>query len=177
MRRLVIGLLVATAALSTANAKITTDASPSASFASYKTYYWAMKPTGISPLMQQRVVEGIDARLQAKGWTLGNSGDVALVANVTTAKQHSLDTFYTGSAMGGWGWRGWGGGMGSATTTVDTYVTGTLIVDMFDASTKQAVWRGTATGTVSSSPDRNTKNLNKDLDKLFAKFPPGSATK
>lgn len=178
MRKLCLALLVATCVVSTASAKVTTDANPSASFSSYKSFYWAMKPEGASPLMQQRIVDGINARLQAKGWTLADTGDVALAAHVSTGQKQSLDTFYTGSAMGGWGWRGWGGiGMGSATTTVRTYATGTLVLDMFDAGTQQAVWRGTATGTIPSNPDKTTRMLDKDLDKMFAKFPPGSTTR
>ena len=174
MRNLAIALLLATSAIPAANAKVTTDADPSASFNAYRTYYWAAKPDSASPLVQQRIVDGINARLQAKGWTLANQGDVALAAHVSTAQQQSLDTFYTGGGMGGWGWRGWGG-VGSSTTTVRTYATGTLVVDMFDARTKQAVWRATATGTVPSSPEKTTKALNKALDKIFANFPPGSA--
>lgn len=178
MRKLPLALLLAACAASTASAKVSTDSDPSASFASYRTFYWAMKPEGASPLMQQRIVDGINARLQARGWTLAEKGDVALAAHVSTDQKQSLDTFYTGTPMGGWGWRGWGGvGMGSATTTVRTYNTGTLVLDMFDAGSQKALWRGTATGTISSSAEKNTKALNKDLDRMFAKFPPGSATR
>ena len=176
MKKLAAALLIATCALTAASAKVTTDSSPSASFAQYKTYYWAMQPQAGSPLMQQRIVDGIDARLQAKGWTkAADKGDVAVAAHVTTDEKKSLDTFYTGSALGRWGWRGWGGavGMGSATTTVHTYDTGTLVVDMFDAASQQAIWRGTATETISSSPDKVARELDKDLDKMFEKFPPG----
>lgn len=174
MRKLALALLVASCALSVASAKVTTDADPSAVFSSYRTYHWEMKPEGGSPLMQQRIVDGINARLQAKGWTLADKGDVALAAHVSSSQKQSLDTFYSGSAMGGWRWRGWGG-MGTATTTVRTYDVGTLVVDMFDAKTQQAIWRGTASETLPSSPEKATKVLNKSLDKMFAKFPPGSA--
>ncbi|PYR70842.1 MAG: hypothetical protein DMF87_17325 [Acidobacteria bacterium] len=46
----------------------------------------------------------------------------------------------------GFGYGAWWGG-GSYTTSVHTYVQGTLIVDLYDAKTKKMVWRGTATGT------------------------------
>lgn len=168
-------LLVACASSPTVN----TDHDASANFASYRTYYWAQKPEGASPLVQQRIVDGVDARLRAKGWTLGSgSGDVAVAAHVATSQKQTLDTFYTGSSMGGWGWRrGWGGGvgMGTATTTVNTYDVGTLVVDMFDANTKQAIWRGTASGTVPSSPDKVNAAVDAGLEKMFADFPPGSA--
>ena len=173
MRKLVLALIAAGVALSAVNAKVTTDSSPSANFSTYKSFYWAHKPEGGSPIMMQRIVDGINARLQAKGWTLAEgSGDVALAAHVSSSEKQSLDTFYSGTAMGGWGWRGWGGyGTGTATTTVRNYTVGTLVIDMFDARTQQAVWRGTTSGTL-SSPERTTKMLNKDLDNMFAKFPP-----
>jgi len=65
--------------------------------------------------------------------------------------------------------------MASSTTTVHTYDVGTLIVDMFDARTKQAVWRGSASGTVPSSTAQVNAAVEAGLDKLFADFPPGSA--
>ena len=171
MRKLLFGLVAASLALSTATARVTTDSDPSAQFSTYRTFYWAEKPETPSPLTQQRIVDGINARLQAKGWTLGETGDIALAAHVTTSQRQTLDTFYTGGTMGGWGWRGWGG-MGTATTTVRTYNEGTLVVDMFDTRTRQAVWRGTATETISSSPDKVVKKITKVLDKMFKDFPP-----
>ena len=49
----------------------------------------------------------------------------------------------------GWGWdpywEGYGGiGGGSSVTTAHTYETGTLIIDIWDAKTNQATFRGAA---------------------------------
>ena len=158
--------------------EVHTDHDPAANFASYRTYYWAQLPNSRNPLVGQRIASGIDARLSAKGWTRQEgSGDVALVANVATSEKQTLDTMYTGGAYGGWGWGpGWGyGGVGSSTTRVNTYTVGTLVLDMFDANTKRAVWRGTASGTVPDSPDKVDVQVNAALDKMFAVFPPGTA--
>lgn len=172
--------LVPTLALA-ATPKVTTDSDPSANFSSYKTYYWSKQPDGGSPLMQQRVVNGVNARLQAQGWTLAPdaSADVAIAAHVATSQKQSLDTFYTGTPMGGWGWRGgWGGfNTGMATTNVHTFNVGTLVIDMFDNKSHQAVWRGTMSGTVPSSPTKADDELEKGLDKLFAQFPPQPGAK
>jgi len=86
---------------------------------------------------------------------------------MATRQEKSLNTFYDG--FGG-GWR-WGGGFGTATTTVDTYEEGTLIVDMFDAKTKQTIWRGTATQRVSTDLQKQAANMAKAAHKLFKKFP------
>ncbi|MGQ4583614.1 DUF4136 domain-containing protein [Lysobacter sp. F60174L2] len=154
---------------------VSIDHASSVDFASYRTYYWAKTPDGAAPLVRQRIVDGIDARLAAKGWTPGQgSGDVALAVHVATSQQQTLDTFYSGTNMGGWGWRG-GMGMGTASTTVRTYDVGTLIVDMFDTRTQQAIWRGTASDTLPGSPGEINAEVEAALDKMFANFPPGSA--
>jgi hypothetical protein len=153
---------------------VTTDHDPAAKFASYRTYTWAATPTTGSPLVQQRIVDGIDARLRAKGWTRAENGQVAIAAHVVASQKQTIDTFYSGTGMGGWGWRGGWGGMGSATTTVRTYDVGTLIVDMFDTGTRQAIWRGSASSTVPKSPEKVNQTVDAALDKMFAGFPPGT---
>jgi hypothetical protein len=59
-----------------------------------------------------------------------------------------------------------------ATTTVDNIPVGTLVIDMYDTSTKQLVWRGLATDQLSDKPDKDTKKLEKAVNKMFDKFPP-----
>ncbi|MBU8977911.1 MULTISPECIES: DUF4136 domain-containing protein [unclassified Lysobacter] len=156
-----------------------TDYDPGTPFSSYRTYTWLKKPEGRSPLVEQRVVAAIDAKLAAHGWqqTSGTDADVGIAAHVATQQQQTLDTFYSGPAWGGYGWGRWGGGvgMGSATTTVRNYEVGTLVVDMFDMKTKQAIWRGTASGTVPDSPEQVNAKAQAGVDKMFADFPPGSA--
>ena len=64
------------------------------------------------------------------------------------------------------------GGFGQATTsTIDV---GTLVVDMYDPTLKQLIWRGTATKTLnpSSNPDKNYKNLEHAVSKWLKVFPP-----
>jgi hypothetical protein len=91
--------------------------------------------------------------------------------------QQTLDTFYDGFG-GGWGWRRFGGGgFGEATTTTDTYKVGTVVVDLFATKTKQLIWRGAASDTLSDNSDKNIKNLNESVDKMFKHFPPGATTK
>lgn len=151
---------------------ITIDSDPTANFAAYRTYSWLGQPEIQPPLMRQRVVDGVDAHLQQKGWRKTTNGDVAVTAHVTTAQQQTLTTIYDGGPYAGWGWRS--PQMGSATTYVNTYETGTLIVDLFDTRSKRAVWRGTATATVPDKPAQENALLEESLDRMFADFPPGT---
>ena len=120
--------------------------------------------------MVDRVKAAVNAALTAKGWTQVNSGgDASIVAMETTKNQQTLNTFYDGFG-GGWRW----GGFGDATTTTETYKVGTLVVDLFDTKTKNLVWRGSSSDTLSSNSDKNIKNLDKGVQKMFAHFPPGA---
>jgi hypothetical protein len=167
---LLMSLLLTIAA---ASATISTDYDHKANFANYKTYSWGKVQTANS-LWDQRVKDAIDGQLAAKGWTLVPSGgDVIVNAFGKTHAEHTLNTFYDGFG-GGYRWRGFGG-FGTSTTTVDTYKVGTLVVDIFDANSKNLVWRGTSSDTLSSNPDKNTKKLNNDARKMFEHFPPNSS--
>jgi hypothetical protein len=152
---------------------VTTDFDHQANFAQYKTYSWQEIKSADS-LWDARIKSAVDAQLQAKGWTqVDSGGDAAIVAIKTTQTQRTLQTFYDGLG-GGWRWRGFGG-MGEATTTEQDYKEGTLIVDMYDAKTKQLIWRGSAEDTLSNKVEKNEKNLDKGVAKMLKKFPPESA--
>jgi hypothetical protein len=90
--------------------------------------------------------------------------DVIVATHVTTKEKQEL--IANGFGYGPWGF---GGGFGGA--TVETFVEGTLIVDLYDAKTKKMVWRGVATATASDKPTKNTEKMSKALDKMFEKFP------
>jgi Domain of unknown function (DUF4136) len=153
--------------------QVKTDFDQRAHFSQYKTYSWQeIKPE--NSLWDARIKDAVDAQLSAKGWTqVDSGGDVAIVAIKTTQTQRSLQTFYDGFG-GGWRWRGFGG-MGEATTTEEDYKEGTLVVDMYDGKTKQLIWRGSAEGALSNNADKNEKNLDKGVAKMFKKFPPQAA--
>jgi len=54
---------------------------------------------------------------------------------------------------------------------VENYKVGTLVVDMYDAKNK-LIWRGTASDTLSNKLQKNEKNLDKSVDKMFKNFRP-----
>src|SRR5438105_2589547 len=163
----VIVLLAATASFAQ---QVKTDYDRSTDFSQYRTYSWEKVQTQ-DQLWVDRIKEAVDAALAAKGWTQAPSGgDVAIVAIETTQNQRTLNTFYDGFG-GGWRW----GGFGDATTTVDTYKVGTLVVDLFDAKNKKLIWRGSSSDTLSSKSDKNIKNLDKRRGEDVCSLSPGYA--
>jgi hypothetical protein len=150
--------------------QVKVDYDHGANFSQVKTYSWSKVHTA-SSIWDNRVKDAVDKELAAKGWTqVPSGGDVALVAIEKTSVQQQYDTFYNG-----FGGRRFGG-FGDSTTTVDNYKVGTLIVSMLDGNSKQLMWRGTSSSDLSGNPEKNTKNLDKDVQKMFKKFPPRTAS-
>jgi hypothetical protein len=149
---------------------VTSNAMPGTDFSKYHTYKWVLIAGASHPnqIIDAEIKQSIDSQLSAKGLTKATGDKADLYIGYQTAVDQQRQ--WTGYGMGG-GWR-WGGGMAQATSS--TINIGTLVVDMYDPSTKQLVWTGTATNTLdpSSNQDKNEKNLNKAMTKLFKRFPP-----
>ena len=147
--------------------KVNVDSDPAAPFATYKTYAWVDGTPAPNPLNEERLHMSVDAQLALKGLRMNTTNpDVVVVTHVTTKERQKL--VVSGFGYGPW----WGGGLGTA--NVETYVDGTLVVDLYDAKTKKMVWRGVATATASDKPTKNAAKMNKALDKMFEKFPIGA---
>jgi hypothetical protein len=165
-----IALLCATASFAQ---HVKTDYDRSVDFSQFKTYTWEHVHTQ-NPLWVDRIKAAVNSALAAKGWTeVESGGSVSIVGMEMTRSHQTLDTYYDGFG-GGWRWRGWGNQFGEATTTTNTYEVGTLVVDLFDSRTKSLMWRGSASDTLSDKSDKNIKNLDKGVNKMFDSFPPNA---
>ncbi|MGC2477726.1 MAG: DUF4136 domain-containing protein [Candidatus Sulfotelmatobacter sp.] len=161
-------LFVAVWALATAvlGIEVKTDFDHHVNFSGYKTYSWAKVETP-DPLWNDRVKDAVDRELTAKGWTeVASGGDVSVVAIGTTREKPTLRTFYDG--FDGWMW----GGFADATTYVENYTVGTLVIDMFDTRTKKLIWRSSASDALSGKPEKDEKKVDKAVGKMFEHFPP-----
>lgn len=160
----VLSLAVISAVASAQDVK--TDYDHHANFAQYHTYYWQKVKT-TDPLWESRIQDAVNRDLQSKGWQLVSSGgQVAITAVGSARNQQEYQTFYDG--MGGWGW----GGFGETTTQTVNYPVGSLVLDFYDAQNHQLIWRGVATDSLTNSPEKNEKKLDKAVDKMLDHFPP-----
>jgi len=154
VRKLILPVLLA-AGVTVLLADVTTDYDHHVDFGRYHTYSWIGVKAG-NQLWQQRIEAAVDNELSAKGWSKVNSGgDAAVSAFGRTREQDTLQTFYDG--FPGWRW----GGFGESTTYNEPSTVGTLTVDIFDGQSKNLIWRGKATDTLSSQPDKNTKTCSR----------------
>jgi hypothetical protein len=130
--------------------------------------------------MDERAMADVKSTLTSKGWRElpSDEAQTSVVVHATTKTKHTYQTLYDGFGggwrWGGWGYRGFGGYGGSATTYVQDYKVGTLVVDIFDAKTKEAIWHGHASDALSGSATSNAAATAQAVDKMFSNFPPGS---
>lgn len=148
-------------------------------FAPVKTYSIAIGTTWGNDLSQRRVLAEIDEAITAKGWKkVADNPNVVVVLHGATQTKRNASTFYSGMGGGYGGYRYGGfGGTGTASTVVNEYQVGTLVVDIFDAKSKNLVYRGTAEDELSDNPEKNKGRLEKAATKLFKNFPPMPKTK
>jgi hypothetical protein len=118
-------------------------------------------------MMHGRIVDALKRELREGGLTEVTSDPDLLVTYHATTKENTVYNT-TNFGYGGYhgGWYGYGGGMGTSTTTASNFTEGTLIFDAYDPAEKKMVWRGTGTVTVKSKPEKQTKQIDKILDKL-----------
>jgi Domain of unknown function (DUF4136) len=149
--------------------EVSTNAMPGTDFSKYHTYKWVTIEGATQPnqILDAQIKNSIDAQLAAKGLTK-TDGDKA---DLYVGYQVSIDQQKQWNAYGMGGLR-WGGGMGTATSSVINI--GTLVLDMYDPTTKQLVWTGRATKTLDpgANQEKKQKNLDKAMQKLLKNYPP-----
>jgi hypothetical protein len=177
--------LLAGAGVAVYAADVHTDYDKHADFSRIHTYCWGKVSTD-DPLYQNRIKDQVNKDLEGRGWqeSQGGNCEATVFAKGGVHDQKELQTFYNGIGGGwggGWGWGGWGwrsgwwggpGGMGETTTTEVNKPVGSLVIDIFDNQSKNLIFRGIAQGDVSKNADKNTHNIDKDIDKMFDHFPP-----
>jgi hypothetical protein len=157
--------------------KVTYDFDKDENFASFKTYAQKDGTKVGQPLIDERIVNAIDAAMAAKGFKKADSNpDVYVVYHVAFDKQKDISTFSSGYAggYGPYGW-GWGGGFPTTSTTqVRDILVGTMVIDMADAKTNKVVWRGMGTKEVDTTakPEKRDKSITNAVNKIFKNYPP-----
>ena len=123
------------------------------------------------PLMDQEIKRGVDEQLAQKGLTrVERNGDLQVIYHVAMRQEMSISLFGSGWPERAYG--GWPNGFVQGETS--TIPIGTLVVDLYDPARNQLIWRGGATKSIElkKDPNKNYKNLQKALAKLFKNYPP-----
>ena len=151
---------------------VTTNSMPGADFTKYHSYKWVPIDGAVVPnqIVDAQIKQSIDSQLAAKGLTKtdGDKADLLVGYQISIQQEKQWNAYGTGGMR-------WGGGMASAQQS--TISTGTLVLDMYDPSTKQLVWTGRVSKTLdpSANQGKKQKNLDKAMQKLLKNYPPKAA--
>ena len=129
-------------------------------------------------LLDQDIRRAVDGQLAEKGLTkVDKGGDLLLGYQAHVREEKSINLRAAGSQwlVGRWSIRG--SGFSSLQGQTSTIPIGTLVVGLYDPARKQLIWRGDASKTVDlkKDPNKNYKNLQKAMVKLFKNYPPQPA--
>jgi hypothetical protein len=168
MRKAAILLGILFAALSVACSTMTTavDYDHTVNWSQFHTFQLAEGTKDPVTFTQKRIEDGITGALTSKGWTVAaNDPDILVFSHVVLSSEKQ----WNAQSMGGFGYRGMGGGMASATQT--NIPIGTIIVDMVNPKTHEMIWRGTAQDQVSGT-GADKGQVQDAMNALFKNFPP-----
>jgi len=165
--------------------EVKTDYLPTTDFSKYRTYKWVESPGAAVPvplpirelrhpnqILDTHIKQSIDSQFAGKGFTKVESDEPDLLVDCDIGLHQEKQ--WTTTGMRDLGWPG-GMDMGMGTATSSTINQGTIVLNIYDAATKQLIWTGFATKevTLSNNQEKNRKNLDKATAKLLKDFPPG----
>lgn len=144
------------------------DYDRSANFSTYKTYQWAGDAPNAAgnQLMDQNIKHAVDEQLAAKGLRRVEGGaDLQVSYQAAVQQEKQYDGFGTGFRFNGTG-----------RVTTSTIEVGQIVINLFDPARQQLVWSGAAGKTldIKKDPDKNYRNLQKTMAKMFKNYPPRS---
>lgn len=170
---IVLGVLILTTA--TYGQKVSIQSDKNADFSKFKTYSWSKDIRARNPIVAQMIQDAVEKELTAHGFKkVEGEGDLRVV--FAAAIDFDLQVAYgnygnaagaplqTGIPSGGQAW---------------DVTKGMLVVDVFETSSNNSLWRAVAKDTLSSAPSndmlkdakRVEKTVKKAVTKMFKKFP------
>lgn len=158
---------------------VQSDFDRTASFDNLRTFAWAPAPNrtardsrGSNPLLADRIRDSIEASMQARGFRKADGGTPDMLIAYYAAIETKLDVDEVDQLYG------WRGRWTLTTTEVREYEQGTLVIDIADARTNRAVWRGWGEGVVnrSTNPETNQQRLRDAVDRILEAFPPAGGS-
>jgi hypothetical protein len=145
-------------------------------FDAVETFAWQATDSSLqqgNPFMHSLIKNTLEAELATSGLTQVDANpDVFVNYHASTSTDVQLRSDSYGYGFGAYGTGAWGYyGMGpvgpvSTTTRVVEIERGTLVVDIWDADTKELVWRGEVSDTLPDNPQKAEKLVVRAIGKM-----------
>jgi len=175
------------------------DVADQADFSNFQTYAWITDQSLIArsdatselgyPLNEQRTRAAVERELARKGYRKVSGTEADFVVSFTVGSRVRVQQYYNdyGYSYRGYhhgftrygysrfGYAGYGypgyGHYGS-TASVYTFTEGSLVVDIFDNRSKEAIWHGSASKRLSrQDKDNATQLIDQAIESLLIEFP------
>jgi Domain of unknown function (DUF4136) len=143
-------------------------------FSQFKTYKWVNIENAqhLDELTADQLAGTVETELAKKGLKKlpSDKADLFIGYQIARGKEKQLSQYNVGASYGSAA--GATAGTGGATTTV--VHTGLLVLDMYDAETKQLIWRGVVANAIDADakPDKKQKHMDQGVAKLLKDYPP-----
>ena len=167
--------------------QVSYDSDKSVDFSKYKTYSflgWQKDSNKqINDLDKQSLEQAFKNEFESRGMQyVSENGQMAVALYLVVDAKQSVTAYtdYTGGlgygGVGSWGIGYYGGvgmGMGSSTTSYNTYdyQEGTLIMSCYDEESKHLLWQGTYKGVVQAKAQKRDKTIPKHVKQLMRNYP------
>jgi hypothetical protein len=160
--------------------KVKVDYDKNADFSKYKTIEFLGWQNDIDQVLnefdQKRVREAFKTEFESRNLKKDDDNPDMTFSLYLVVTEKTSVTGYTnyyggygrGYRRGGWGW---GGGHSTTNYTEDDYLEGTMVLDVYDAKSKNLIWQAVGTGTVQEKPEKREKSIPKSVKKMMKKFP------
>ncbi len=188
-------LVVLTLSACAATLNSSVDVADHAEFGELRTYAWitdqpmfasnTASPEVINPLNEQRIRTAIEEQLENKGYRKVSNDQADFVVAFTLGARERVRVqryyndlgyryydYHHGFGRFGRGFGGFGRGFGGfgPSVSVRTFTEGTLVVDIFENTVKEAIWHGSATKRLSRN-DGTRELIDEAVAALLAEFP------
>jgi len=178
MRNPTIGIVILLALIASpvAAQKVYVDYDTYVDFDSYKSFAWVDTNTTSLKLDYPEVDSMIKNNIEyymVKGGMVEDleDPDVYVTYHASTNNQTQLMTSTFGYGYGaGWTWGPYWGPMMTSGTMATEFKKGTMIIDIWDAKKKEALFRGTITNVYVNDPLKVIKKIDNGIDKVVKKF-------
>lgn len=188
-RPLLATVVVLTLSACASTIQSTVDVADQADFSNFQTYAWITDESLIArsdttselgyPLNEQRTRAAVERELARKGYRKVSATEADFVVSFTVGSRVRVQQYYNnyGYSYHGYhhgftryGYPGYGH-YGSAASEY-TFTEGSLVVDIFDNRSKEAIWHGSASKRLSrKDKDNATQLINQAIASLLIEFP------
>jgi hypothetical protein len=158
-------VLVIFAATCALGQQVSVNYNHNANFSQYHTYAWGSNNKNAiqNSILAQVAQQDIEGAMQQKGLQKvpeSQNPDLVLTASGGEREQTSYNA---------WGMRGIGGGMGGISP--EQNVISTMVISLYDTKSKELVWRGIAQDTLNNNGNKNQKEVQNAVNKMFKQWP------